>query len=475
MTPPRITANPQADALALPVNRVSIPFLRVQERRWLLAAGDALAASAWMIAGYEIWRLLARPAAGNMNQIPWAWVIGASLFWLLVSWLAGGYDLARADRFMSAARATGTVALVTVVAALVAYYIFLKTYPRPALALVLVAVPLTVILWRALYAATLRRPTSATRLLVLGDAAICEALRAVASKQTGYYHVVGYVSDGGAGPWYLGHVEDLQRVAERYRAHRIVVAPSRSASTQFVAPLCACMERGIEVVDFNAAYEEIAEKVAVDQVEDSWLGALPTRSNVSSLQESAMRLLDLIGAAAGLLLSLVIAAPIALAILLDSGWPLIYAQRRVGRGGRTFMMYKFRSMRTDAEVEGPRWAIREDSRVTRVGAIIRKTHLDELPQLWNVLRGDMSLVGPRPERIEFTGDLSERLPFYRLRLTVRPGLTGLKQIRVGYAATTEEHLEVLRHDLYYIKHRSIALNVLIMARTLGSVFGMDGR
>lgn len=475
MTLPSILANAQSDPVSIPVNRISVPFLRIQERRWLLAAGDALASFGWMIAGYEAWRVLAHPKAGNMGQIPWAWVIGASTFWLLVSWLAGGYDLDRADRFPSAGRTTATVTLVAIVAALAAYYIFLKTYPRPALTLVLVAVPVTVVLWRAFYALTLRRPASAIRLLVLGDAAVCEALMSVASGRSDYYRVVGYVSDGGTGRWCLGHAEDLQHVAERYGAHRIVVAPSRSASAQLVAPLCACMERGIEVVDFNTAYEEIAEKVAVDQVEDSWLGALPTRSNVSSLQESAMRLLDLVSAVAGLLFSVVVGLPIVLAILLDSGWPLIYRQRRVGQGGRTFTMYKFRSMRPDAESDGAQWASRRDCRITRVGGVLRKTHLDELPQLWNVIRGDMSLVGPRPERVEFTEELSGQLPFYRLRLTVRPGLTGLKQIRVGYAGTIEEHLEVLRHDLYYIKHRSLALNVLIMARTLGSVLGMDGR
>jgi lipopolysaccharide/colanic/teichoic acid biosynthesis glycosyltransferase len=132
-------------------------------------------------------------------------------------------------------------------------------------------------------------------------------------------------------------------------------------------------------------------------------------------------------------------------------------------------------MRQDAEPNGARWANQEDDRATRVGRVLRKTHLDELPQFWNVLRGDMSLVGPRPERREFTDRLSAEVPFYGLRLTVRPGLTGLKQIKVGYAASPEEHLEVLRHDLYYIKHRSLALNILIMARTLGSIVGMDGR
>ncbi|MBV9281396.1 MAG: sugar transferase, partial [Chloroflexi bacterium] len=233
--------------------------------------------------------------------------------------------------------------------------------------------------------------------------------------------------------------------------------------------------RGIEVVDFAAAYEEIAGKVAVDHAGDFWLAALPTCLKTSSLEEVSMRCLDVVGAAVGLTLTCLLAPFIGAAIFLESGGPIIYRQERLGRAGKAFTILKFRSMRHDAEAAGARWATWRDGRATRVGRFLRATHLDELPQFWNVLRGDMSLVGPRPERQEFTDQLARTIPFYRLRLSVRPGLTGLKQIRVGYASSMEEHLEVLRHDLYYIKHRSLVLNLLIMARTLGSVLGMDGR
>jgi lipopolysaccharide/colanic/teichoic acid biosynthesis glycosyltransferase len=188
-----------------------------------------------------------------------------------------------------------------------------------------------------------------------------------------------------------------------------------------------------------------------------------------------MRLLDVFGAVAGLVVTALTAPIIGIVIFIESGRPIIYRQVRLGRGGRPFTMYKFRSMRTDAESGGERWAERTDARTTRMGRFLRRTHLDELPQFWNILRGDMSLVGPRPERPAFTNSLADTIPFYRLRLAIRPGLTGLKQIRLGYAATAEEHLEVLRHDLYYIKHRSIALNLLIIARTVGSVLGLTGR
>jgi exopolysaccharide biosynthesis polyprenyl glycosylphosphotransferase len=476
----RAALDSQADPAVLPINRISLPFLRVQERKWLLGAVDALLVGGWLILSYELWRVLARPGSGNMSQVPWRWVLGGSAVWLLVSWLAGAYELDRADRFWKAARTTLTVSLVTTTLALGAYYAFLKTYPRPALGLALVCVPASVLLWRAVYAATLRRPASAIRLLVVGNEALCNALSEAARGQEGYYRVLGFTCEQAAsGPAYLGDIADLGALAARFGAHRIVVAPREYPlgvlSDGLVAVLCDCIERGIEVVDFNAAYEEIAGKVAVEHVKDFWLAALPTRPNTSSLEEALMRLLDILGASVGLLFTAIVGPLIATAVLFDSGRPIIYRQERLGLGGRPFTLYKLRSMRQDAESTGARWAVRGDARATRVGRFLRRTHLDELPQLWNVLRGDMSLVGPRPERPEFTDHLSGEIPFYRLRLSVRPGLTGLKQINCGYASTPEEHLEVLRHDLYYIKHRSLALNLLIMWRTLGWMLRMKGR
>jgi len=390
--------------------------------------------------------------------------------------MAGAYELKTADRFLDAARVTITVSIIVTVASLLAYYGFLKTYPRPALGLAIVGMPVSVLGWRAVYASLLRRPAYAARLLVVGNATLCSALTQVAQGREGSYRVLGFVSERAAsGPQYLGDTAHLADIADRYQAHRIVVGPRQSLSNSLVAVLSGCIERGLEVIDFNAAYEEIAGKVAVEHADDFWLAALPTRPNTSSLEEAAMRVVDVVGAAAGLALTFILAPFIVTAIMIESGTHVIYRQERLGRAGRPFIVYKFRSMRRDAEAKGAQWAVAGDLRTTRVGRFLRRTHLDELPQFWNVLRGEMSLVGPRPERPEFTEALARSIPFYRLRLAVRPGLSGLKQIRVGYAASPEEHLDVLRHDLYYIKHRSLALNLVIMARTLGSVLGMKGR
>ncbi|HEX6509921.1 MAG TPA: sugar transferase [Chloroflexota bacterium] len=471
------TSAPQAvDLLDNQINRISIPFFRVQERRLLLGFVDALVAAGWLWGGYQLWKVHPHVADPRLNHVPWDWIVGGTLAWLIVSWLAGAYELDTADRFWSASRATLSVGIVISLAAFVAYGLFLKTIPRPALVLALVGTPATVLTWRGLYAAALRRPANAMRLLMVGNESLCETLVDAAQRQQSYYRIIGFVSERpGSGQYYLGTVDELSALTRRYRVHRIVVAPRQTLSHELVATLSGAIEQGLEVIDFNSAYEQIAEKVAVEHAGDYWLAALPTCPSTSSLEELAMRLLDVAGSVVGLALTAALAPFIAAAIYLESRGPILYKQVRLGRGGQPFTIVKFRSMRSDAETLGAKWAVKRDARTTRVGRFLRSTHLDELPQFWNVLRGDMSLVGPRPERPSFTDELAEVIPFYRLRLAVRPGLTGLKQIKFGYAATAEEHLEVLRHDLYYIKRRSLALNLLILARTVASVLGMDGR
>jgi exopolysaccharide biosynthesis polyprenyl glycosylphosphotransferase len=457
-------------------NRISLPLLRIQERRLLLAMIDSLIALGALMAAYDVWKAGAHPAADNMATMPWAWVIGGATSWLAISWLSGAYDLGVADRLQSAAKRTLTITLFAGIEGFAAYWAFLKTYPRPALAFALVAVPATVLAWRAFYSSFLRRPASATRVLVLGSEDTYQDLISLTGPNEDYYRIVGFVKPDGANKsGGLGDVRSLTEITRRTGAHRIVVAPRIQLTSAVVASLTSVIERGVEVFDFNSAYEEMAGKVAVDHVGDHWLASLPTRPKSSSFEEIAMRALDVVGAAAGLLITAVLLPVLALAIRLGSRGPVFYSQERLGRGGRPFTIFKFRSMAQDAEATGAQWAGDEDPRITRFGHLLRGTHLDELPQFWNILRGEMSLVGPRPERPEFTETLSGEIPFYRLRLSVRPGLTGLKQIKVGYASSIEEHLEVLRHDLYYLKHRSLALNVAIVARTLGSVVGLEGR
>jgi lipopolysaccharide/colanic/teichoic acid biosynthesis glycosyltransferase len=197
---------------------------------------------------------------------------------------------------------------------------------------------------------------------------------------------------------------------------------------------------------------------------------------MSGFYELMKRLLDILGGIVGVMIFAITYPFLALAVFIDSGLPIFYSQTRLGRGGRVFIIYKYRTMRQDAEADGEvRTTLENDPRVTRVGNFMRKTRLDELPQFWNVLRGEMSLVGPRAERPELVAEYQKQIPFYRARLLVKPGLTGWAQINYGYVADVTETAVKIEYDLYYIKHRTFGMDFQIILRTIGTVLRRTGR
>ncbi|MCL4465423.1 MAG: sugar transferase, partial [Chloroflexi bacterium] len=222
-------------------------------------------------------------------------------------------------------------------------------------------------------------------------------------------------------------------------------------------------------------HEDVTARIAVQHVGHRWFVALPRGGSDGVLYELVRRSMDIVAGIAGCLVLSILFVPIAVAIKLNSPGPTFYRQERVGKRGRIFSLMKFRSMGCDAEKDGVAvWASRDDPRVTRVGRILRSTRLDELPQFVSVLWGEMSLIGPRPERPAFVEKLAAQIPFYRARLLVRPGLTGWAQVMYRYGNSTEDALTKLQYDLYYIKHRSLYLDFLIVLRTIGVVLGRSG-
>jgi len=274
----------------------------------------------------------------------------------------------------------------------------------------------------------------------------------------------------------LGDNSKLLEIIERENVSEILVAILGSMHGEMFQALLDVQERGVQVTRMPVAYEELLGRVPIHHLESAWL----LRSFVDELQVSAFylmakRLLDLLGGLVGVLVFLLICPWVASAILLESGRPVFYLQTRYGRGGRTFRVIKFRSMIQNAEANGQiHWAQPDDPRATRVGRFIRKMHLDEIPQFWNIVRGDMSLVGPRPERPELVTELEKQIPFYRARLLVKPGITGWAQVNYGKGASVEGSAEKLEYDLYYIKHRGLLMDLWIILRTVGSVFGLRG-
>jgi sugar transferase (PEP-CTERM system associated) len=238
--------------------------------------------------------------------------------------------------------------------------------------------------------------------------------------------------------------------------------------------LLDCKLSGIKVYDLNTHFEKTLGQIRIDYLNASWL-IFGDGFNQGALRTFVKRAFDIVSAT----LLLVLAAPVmlltALAIRLESPGPVFYRQERVGLNGRTFSVIKFRSMRDDAEKDGtPRWASADDDRVTRVGALIRRVRIDELPQFLNVLKGEMSLVGPRPERPYFVEQLTQKIPFFAVRHSVKPGVTGWAQVRYAYGATVEDSQEKLQYDLYYVKNHTLFLDLVVLFETVGVVLTGKG-
>jgi len=263
---------------------------------------------------------------------------------------------------------------------------------------------------------------------------------------------------------------DLVDAARRYRVDEIIVAVrERRGGVLPLRELLDCKLMGVRVLDLSSYYERAVGQLRLDSLHASWL-IFGDGFRQGVTRAVVKRVFD-IGASLALL---VLAAPLMLAtavvIAVESGFPILYRQERVGQGGRLFNVIKFRSMRRDAELDGkPRWAVSNDDRVTKTGRVIRKLRIDELPQLINVLRGDMSLVGPRPERPYFVDQLAREIPYYAVRHSLKPGVTGWAQVRYHYSASLDDAVQKLQYDLYYVKNHTLFLDVVILFETVSVV------
>jgi lipopolysaccharide/colanic/teichoic acid biosynthesis glycosyltransferase len=269
---------------------------------------------------------------------------------------------------------------------------------------------------------------------------------------------------------------DARWVDEPQDATEIVVSTTMALTPERTDWLIGRHEAGVGVTTLADLYEAVYERVPVSRVGRDWV-VLHLLAGDSARQVSPllMRGLDIAGAVGLLAVAAIPVGLAAVAVVIESGWPAFYTQIRVGQDGRLFRIIKIRSMRHDAERDGAQWSGEADPRVTRVGKWLRKTHLDELPNAWAVLRGHMSLVGPRPERPEFLPMLQEAIPLYRARFAVKPGLTGWAQVSSEYGDSIDAAITKLEYDLYYVRHRSLMFNLRILARTATRMLGMRGR
>jgi sugar transferase (PEP-CTERM system associated) len=332
--------------------------------------------------------------------------------------------------------------------------------------------------WRVLFEWLTRQVAPRERLLLVGTgaAAVSLARELFERRQELGVEIVGFVDPDPSrvgvpviNPGVIGTIADIPWIVRARNVDRVVVS---LADARGKLPMDKLLEMKLDGVTFDhlaSVYEELTGKIAVENLRPSWL-IFSEGFRKSRAVHSLKRLMDVVAAVVGLVLACPVMLIVAAAVKLASPGPVLYRQERVGLRSKVFTVVKFRSMRQDAEAgTGAVWARKNDSRITPIGLLLRKTRLDELPQLWNVLVGDMSLVGPRPERPEFVDQLTQQIPFYGQRHVIRPGLTGWAQVRYSYGASVEDAMEKLQYDLFYIKNHSLAFDLFIIFSTIKTV------
>ncbi len=338
--------------------------------------------------------------------------------------------------------------------------------------------PTALFCWRYVFAKLLHVSFPSKRVLIIGSGSLAKDIGTdIYYKNAHGFELVGFIDDNPAqygksivNPGVIGGYGDIERLVEELRIDRIIVALKDRRSKLPMAALLNCKLNGVTVEEGETFHERASGRVPVDQLKPSWLIFSDGFKSLRS-RKLMKRVFDIVLSSIGLVFAFPIMVITAIAIKIESPGPVIFKQVRVGERGRYFTIYKFRSMRQDAESKsGPVWAMTKDDRVTRIGAFIRKTRIDELPQLVNVLMGDMSFVGPRPERPYFVDMLKKAIPYYDIRTVVKPGITGWAQIKYSYGASVKDAMKKLQYDLFYIKNMTPILDTLIILLTLKVIF-----
>jgi sugar transferase (PEP-CTERM system associated) len=409
------------------------------------------------------------------NRLP---LLLALLIYLLVFYIAGMYErqnLSLKRRLFLPLAVTSAIAMVAII--LVFYAKFELLIGRGVMLLFFLLALAATLTLRYFYRASFGYQWFTRNTLIIGNGR--EAARIVdlmTHHEDPDYRVLGIVLTGEKGEQppdidgepVLGGIDDLRPLIDLHQIETLIVVTSLGRELHLLKILRPLRYSGIEIMDYASFYEKSAHEIPLDHIDDEWLMHAAMNSSRIHIRK-LKRIMDVTAAIIGLALSLPISLAAAIAVRLDSPGPILFRQVRTGLDGKPYTLMKFRSMRADAEKDGAVWAKQKDDRVTRVGQFLRKSRIDEIPQLINVLRGEMSLVGPRPERPEFIDELAERIPFYKERLLVPPGVTGWAQVNYPYTASIKASRRKVQFDLYYIKHMSLFLDIVILLRTLKTI------
>lgn len=469
-------------------NGVRLP-LSLSERKALLLITDLLIVNASILAGLLVW-LFQNPGPPVTDFVlsQLYWFPSLTALWLVSSVLNGFYD----PRVTSSVRPTmkSLIQLAGVLIIVYALIVFVSSpgsLPRRFVIYFIAISFYALAAWRLIYTLYLGRRQFQRRAVIVGggnSASVSMLASAIKDNPSPHYAIVGSVNEDSNTFRYslddfphLGSANELLNIVKRFAISEVIITSLNNPDTDLVRSLIECQEQGIQITPIPTVYEDLTGRIPLDVVQNGWLSALPLHhASTGVIFPLAKRSWDIILAMIGSAVLALIFPFVAIALRLDSPGPIFYLQNRLGRGGRVFRTYKFRSMRMSSEDDGRAvWAEAGDSRVTRVGRFLRATHIDEFPQLLNILKGDMSSVGPRPERPELAAELERIMPFYRLRHSVRPGMAGWALINQGYSGSVQDAYTKLEYDLYYVKHQSVWLDLVILLRTFVDAASFKGR
>jgi exopolysaccharide biosynthesis polyprenyl glycosylphosphotransferase len=459
--------------------------IRARERKIVLLVGDCIVAYLSVFIALYFWAQkdwLNFSGAFLGERAP-AWFYFLPVFWILLN--SDLYDIRKANRRKDTLKGVAQTAAICLVLYLLLFFLSdPNSLPRRGVAVFVISTALLTIAWRFLYIQIFTNPVFQRKVIIVGagkaGSTLVKMIREISPLT---FVIAGYIDDdpekqGQTVEGYpvIGNGNMLIEQIQKYNITDLIFAISGELNPDLFRNILLAEEQGIEVTSLPVEYEDLFGRVPIFLLQSDWmLRSFIDQLHVSSLYETAKRAIDILGSLIGGVILLILFPFIAVIILLDSGKPVFYHQPRVGKNGKPYKIYKFRTMARDAEKDGvARMTTQNDLRITRSGKWLRRSHLDELPQVLNILKGEMSLVGPRSEQVELVDQFQEELPFYRGRLFVSPGLTGWAQVNQRYASTVEDTAVKLEYDLYYIKHRNLMLDLTILTRTIGSVIGFKG-
>lgn len=422
----------------------------------------------------------------QINDQHWLWTFVLGFYISFFCTVFELYDLRRASRITSTLNGviTGS-SIITLCYLLTPYFTPVLPENRLQILFFYLAVTISLLLWRALYIKLFASARFNKNIIIVVDAADATSISETLLKADPNFKIIGYINTDLEID--IGHddrmpvltIANATELLNTDRVSEVVVASSKveTITAHLYSWLIEMVELGHSVREYTQVYEEMTDRVPVEYVGKDFYKYFPfARSNQNKLYIVYRRLFDIVFGILGLLVGFALLPFIALGNLLGNRGPLFYKQIRVGANRTEFLIYKFRTMVINAETAtGAQFAQKNDARITRFGVFLRKTRLDEIPQFYNILKGEMSVIGPRPERPVFVQELSKKIPFYETRHVIKPGLTGWAQVKTKYGVSNEDHLRKLQYDLYYIKKRSIFLDLRILVKTLSTVVFFKGQ